>query len=130
MSINQETRAVNETGNIPPGNAKGNTTWLQKKKAKAEIRLTPGKGIQDLTCSVQDLVDQVVKTNKVVLDLAAGSGIESSMLMDELPCLQYNLRSPPEAKDRLNAEKMPPHLFCSHHLVCTEPPMLPMMISV
>lgn len=33
--------------------------------AKPEIRLTPGKGVQDLTCSVEDLVDQVVKTCKV-----------------------------------------------------------------
>jgi hypothetical protein len=33
--------------------------------AKPEIRLTPGKGLQDLTCSVEDLVDQVVKGCKV-----------------------------------------------------------------
>ena len=35
------------------------------KAAKAEIRLTPGKGLQDLTCSVEELVDQVVKGCKV-----------------------------------------------------------------
>lgn len=33
--------------------------------AKPEIRLTPGKGLDDLTCSVEDLIDQVVKTCKV-----------------------------------------------------------------
>ena len=60
--------AVNETGSIPPGNAKGNTTWSIKRSApKPELKLTPGKGLQDLTCSVEDLVDQVVKTNKVLL---------------------------------------------------------------
>ena len=60
--------AVNETGGVPPGNAKGNTTWSIKRSApKPELKLTPGKGLQDLTCSVEDLVDQVVKTNKVLL---------------------------------------------------------------
>lgn len=58
---------VNETGQIPPGNAPGETKWQAKKRAaaKAEIRLTPGKGIQDLTCKVEDLIDAVVKTNRV-----------------------------------------------------------------
>ncbi|CAL5224467.1 g7159 [Coccomyxa viridis] len=59
--------AVNETGAVPPGNAKGNTTWSIRRSApKPELKLTPGKGLQDLTCSVEDLLDQVVKTNKVV----------------------------------------------------------------
>ena len=35
------------------------------KAAKAEIRLTPGKGVQDLTCTVEELVDQVVKACQV-----------------------------------------------------------------
>lgn len=33
--------------------------------AKPEIRLTPGKGLDDLTCGVEELIDQVVKTCKV-----------------------------------------------------------------
>lgn len=61
-------RAVEETGNIPPGNTPGETMWTQRKKkiAKQEIKLTPGKGLDDLTCSITDLIDQVVKTNRVV----------------------------------------------------------------
>jgi hypothetical protein len=58
--------AVAESGEIPPGNEKGNTAWsLRRAPAKPEIRLTPGKGVEDLTCSVEDLVDQVVKSSKV-----------------------------------------------------------------
>lgn len=58
---------MQETGSIPPGNAPGETKWQAKRPraAKPEIRLTPGKGLQDLTCSVEDLIDAVVKTNKV-----------------------------------------------------------------
>ena len=64
--------AVTETGGIPPGNAKGNTTWsIRRSGPKPELKLTPGKGLQDLTCSVEDLVDQVVKTNKVLVALQA-----------------------------------------------------------
>lgn len=33
--------------------------------AKAELRLTPGKGLDDLTISLNDLIDQVVKSCKV-----------------------------------------------------------------
>lgn len=63
--------AVNSIGTIPPGNAPGETKWQQRRPraAKQEIKLTPGKGIQDLTCSIEELVDQVVKTNKVVIFL-------------------------------------------------------------
>jgi hypothetical protein len=59
--------AVDLTGTIPPGNAPGETKWQQRraKAAKSEIRLTPGKGLQDLTCTLEELIDQVVKTNKV-----------------------------------------------------------------
>lgn len=57
--------AVAETGKIPPGNSKDNDTWAQKHRAKPEVKLTPGKGTQDLTCSITDLIDQVVKSNKV-----------------------------------------------------------------
>ncbi|KAL4424520.1 hypothetical protein ABPG77_010100 [Micractinium sp. CCAP 211/92] len=49
--------AVNETGAIPPGNAPGQTLWQQRRprQSKPEIRLTPGKGLQDLTCSLEEL---------------------------------------------------------------------------
>ena len=44
----------------------GNKQWTAKRvQSRPEIKLTPGKGVQDLTCSVTDLVDQVVKTTKV-----------------------------------------------------------------
>lgn len=61
-------RAVSETGQIPPGNAPGDKAWQQRRPraAKPEIRLTPGKGIEDLTCSIDDLIDGVVKTCTVV----------------------------------------------------------------
>lgn len=60
--------AVEEAGDIPPGNKPGATDWTQRKRrvAKQEIKLTPGKGLDDLTCSIEDLIDQVVKTNKCV----------------------------------------------------------------
>ncbi|KAL4451498.1 hypothetical protein ABPG75_007160 [Micractinium tetrahymenae] len=60
--------AVTETGAIPPGNAPGQTLWQQRRprQSKPEIRLTPGKGLQDLTCSLEELIDQVVKSCKVV----------------------------------------------------------------
>lgn len=46
--------AVEATGVIPPGNAPGEKSWQQRRvaAAKPEIRLTPGKGIQDLNCTV------------------------------------------------------------------------------
>ena len=61
--------AVESTGSIPPGNAPGEKKWQQRRPrvAKAEIRLTPGKGVEDLTCSVEDLIDQVVKSCQVVV---------------------------------------------------------------
>jgi len=59
---------IAETGSYPSGNAPGEKKWQTKRvqRAKPEIKLTPGKGIEDLTCSVEDLVDKVVKDNKVV----------------------------------------------------------------
>ena len=58
---------VEANGAIPPGNAPGaQQQWVRKApRAKPELKLTPGKGIQDLTCSVEDLLDSVVKSNKV-----------------------------------------------------------------
>lgn len=60
--------AVEATGTIPPGNAPGEKKWQQRRPmaAKPEIRLTPGKGLDDLTCSLEDLIDSVVKGNRVV----------------------------------------------------------------
>jgi Grx4 family monothiol glutaredoxin len=60
--------AVEATGAIPPGNAPGEKAWQQRRPsaAKPEIRLTPGKGLDDLTCSVTDLIDGVVKSVPVV----------------------------------------------------------------
>ncbi|KAK9788138.1 hypothetical protein WJX73_008305 [Symbiochloris irregularis] len=58
--------AVNTLGNVPPGNAKGNTQWSARRKAKPEIKLTPGKGIQDLTVPLSTIISDVVKSNKVV----------------------------------------------------------------
>ena len=60
--------AVEVAGDIPPGNKPGATDWTSRKRrvAKQEIKLTPGKGVDDLTCSIGDLIDQVVKTNTCV----------------------------------------------------------------
>jgi len=58
--------AVQETGKVPPGNNKDNDTWTPKRPQKGEIKLTPGKGIEDLNCTITDLIEQVVKSNKVV----------------------------------------------------------------
>ena len=54
---------------MPPGNNKDNDTWTPKRPQKPEIKLTPGKGAQDLTCSMTDLIQQVVTSNKVRLSL-------------------------------------------------------------
>lgn len=59
--------AVQEAGQVPPGNNKDNDTWTPKRPQKGEIKLTPGKGVQDLNCSITDLIGQVVKANKVAL---------------------------------------------------------------
>jgi len=63
--------AVNSIGAIPPGNAPGEKKWQQRRAraAKPEIRLTSGKGIDDLTCTVEFLIEQIVKSNKVVIFL-------------------------------------------------------------
>lgn len=59
---------MSESGQIPPGNAPGEKKWQQRRAraAKPEIRLTPGKGVEDLTCSIEQLIDQVVKSCEVV----------------------------------------------------------------
>ncbi|KAK9844248.1 hypothetical protein WJX84_000381 [Apatococcus fuscideae] len=57
--------AVNESGQIPPGNGQEKELWSAK-RVKPELKLTPGKGIQDLTVPLETLIDQVVKNTKVV----------------------------------------------------------------
>ncbi|XP_030537308.1 bifunctional monothiol glutaredoxin-S16, chloroplastic [Rhodamnia argentea] len=54
------------TGKVPPGNESGNTTWIrQPPKKKPDLRLTPGRHMQ-LTVPLEELIDQLVKENKVV----------------------------------------------------------------
>lgn len=60
--------AADATGSIPPGNAAEKELWQPRRQpaAKPELKLTPGKGMEDLTCPVGDLIDLVVKSEKVV----------------------------------------------------------------
>mmetsp|Transcript_11199 Transcript_11199/g.33595 ORF Transcript_11199/g.33595 Transcript_11199/m.33595 type:complete len:325 (+) Transcript_11199:332-1306(+) len=59
--------AVTATGKVPPGNAKGEKSWTTRRAVKkAEIRLTPGKGIEDLTVPLEEIIQQVVDQNRVV----------------------------------------------------------------
>jgi hypothetical protein len=56
---------VAEGGDIPPGNAPGETKWQSRAvRPKADIKLTAGKAIN---VPIETLIDQVVKTNKVSL---------------------------------------------------------------
>lgn len=61
--------AVDATGAVPAGNAQEKELWQPRRKAaaKPEIKLTAGKGIEDLTCSLSDLIAMVVKNEKVVV---------------------------------------------------------------
>ncbi|CAK9139977.1 unnamed protein product [Ilex paraguariensis] len=57
---------IGATGKVPPGNESGNTTWVrQPLKKKPDLRLTPGRHVQ-LTVPLQELIDRLVKENKVV----------------------------------------------------------------
>lgn len=59
--------AVTDTGSIPPGNAQGETKWQARSVARAtkpEIKLTAGKALVS-GVTISDLLDQVVKGNKV-----------------------------------------------------------------
>ncbi|KAM6550611.1 hypothetical protein CsatB_000419 [Cannabis sativa] len=57
---------IKTTGKVPPGNESGNATWArQAPKKKADLRLTPGRHVQ-LTVPLEDLIDRLVKENKVV----------------------------------------------------------------
>ena len=59
---------VEETGEIPVGNKQGEGQWLLRDKgpAKEDIKLTPGKGEEDLSMSLEQLIDSLVKTKRVV----------------------------------------------------------------
>jgi len=59
---------VEATGNIPEGNRRGNDQWLFKQRAppKQEIQLTPGKGADDLLVPMEELIDSLVKSKRVV----------------------------------------------------------------
>lgn len=57
---------IKVSGKVPPGNESGNITWVrQQPKKKADLRLTPGRHMQ-LTVPLEDLIDKLVKENKVV----------------------------------------------------------------
>ncbi|XP_057512963.1 bifunctional monothiol glutaredoxin-S16, chloroplastic-like [Actinidia eriantha] len=57
---------IGSTGKVPPGNESGNTMWVrQPPKKKPDLRLTPGRHVQ-LTLPLEDLIDRLVKENKVV----------------------------------------------------------------
>jgi Grx4 family monothiol glutaredoxin len=60
---------VDDQGGIPPGNAgpeKEKWQGKAKPKAKPEIKLTAGKGADDVTVSITELVDMVVKNERIV----------------------------------------------------------------
>ncbi|MCH84647.1 monothiol glutaredoxin-S16 chloroplastic-like, partial [Trifolium medium] len=54
---------IKVSGKVPPGNE---STWTrQQPKKKPDLRLTPGHHVQ-LTVPLEELVDKLVKENKVV----------------------------------------------------------------
>ncbi|XP_061358455.1 bifunctional monothiol glutaredoxin-S16, chloroplastic [Gastrolobium bilobum] len=57
---------IKVSGKVPPGNESGNITWVRPQpKKKPDLRLTPGRHVQ-LTVPLEDLIDKLVKENKVV----------------------------------------------------------------
>ncbi|KAH6777878.1 CAX-interacting protein 2 [Perilla frutescens var. hirtella] len=57
---------ISATGKVPPGNESGNSTWVKRApRKKSDLRLTPGRHVQ-LTVPLDDLIDRLVKENKVV----------------------------------------------------------------
>ncbi|GMH19734.1 hypothetical protein Nepgr_021575 [Nepenthes gracilis] len=57
---------IGATGKVPPGNEKGNTTWVRPQPyKKPDLRLTPGRHAQ-LTVPLEQLIDRLVKENNVV----------------------------------------------------------------
>lgn len=62
------------TGKVPPGNESGNSTWVrQPPKKKSDLRLTPGRNVS-LTVPLEQLIDQLVKENKVVAFIKGSRG--------------------------------------------------------
>ena len=60
---------VDTTGSAPPGNLPdGQADWAPRRPPPppAEIKLTPGKGLQDLTVGLDTLIRGVIDDNKVV----------------------------------------------------------------
>ena len=58
---------MEETGAVPPGNVRGETRWTRRARAaKPEVKLTPGKGAADLTVPLEQILDAVVRDNRVV----------------------------------------------------------------
>mmetsp|Transcript_15081 Transcript_15081/g.22816 ORF Transcript_15081/g.22816 Transcript_15081/m.22816 type:complete len:328 (+) Transcript_15081:2485-3468(+) len=54
-------------GSVPDGNMKGNKEWtIKKAPSKPELKLTPGKGLEDLNVDMTSLLKTVVKDHKVV----------------------------------------------------------------
>ncbi|GAU50163.1 hypothetical protein TSUD_263420 [Trifolium subterraneum] len=57
---------IKVSGKVPLGNESGNVTWTRPQpKKKPDLRLTPGRHVQ-LTVPLEELVDKLVKENKVV----------------------------------------------------------------
>ncbi|KAK9124531.1 hypothetical protein Sjap_014133 [Stephania japonica] len=56
---------IGATGKVPPGNESGNAIWIKRSQKKSDLRLTPGRHVQ-LTVPLEDLIDRLVKENKVV----------------------------------------------------------------
>lgn len=67
---------VQDTNSVPPGNQPGETKWTKPRtrdtasagssNERSDIKLTPGKGADDLTVSIKELVDQIIKDHHVV----------------------------------------------------------------
>lgn len=60
--------SVGAMGMVPPGNAPGVKDWTQggTRTIKADLRLTPGTGTSQLTCSMEELIGKVVKSHRIV----------------------------------------------------------------
>ena len=53
---------------IPPGNLPGNTDWTGKKKPVSKMmKMTSGKGLEDLSIPLPELIDNVIKDLDIVL---------------------------------------------------------------
>jgi len=58
--------AIEESGSVPDGNMKGNTKWLPKKGGKPELKVTGGKGLDDLNIPLKDILNKIVAEHKIV----------------------------------------------------------------